>query len=240
MTGWLTRHPATLTEEEKLHRKDVLDRCPELASAAELTSSFAEMLTTLSGDRLPEWITEATKANLPGISSFATGLNSDFDAVTAGLTTDWNSEPRRRNSQPDQDAQTADVRPRRLRSAAQAGPAVLRLRSVRAFHQSEAVLELFQKHPPRRIRLLAGHGGEQAEELVLLLTCQPAHDVGDALQNFDGIVLIRLLVFTVFDEPENIDQCLGQSSRQGGVRSRHPDELPAGRRTESRHLNTCH
>ncbi|MFE9453459.1 ISL3 family transposase [Streptomyces sp. NPDC006739] len=93
VTGWLTRHPATLTEEEKLRRKAVLDRCPELASAAELTSSFAEMLTTLSGDRLPEWITEAADADLPGISSFAVGLNSDFDAVTAGLTTDWNSGP---------------------------------------------------------------------------------------------------------------------------------------------------
>jgi len=93
VTGWITRHPATLTEEEKLHRKAVLDRCPELASAAELTSSFAEMLTTLSGTRLPEWISEAVNANLPGISSFATGLNSDFDAVTAGLTTDWNSGP---------------------------------------------------------------------------------------------------------------------------------------------------
>ncbi|MGV9567570.1 transposase [Streptomyces sp. NPDC003480] len=91
--GWLTRHPATLTEEEKLHRKAVLERCPELASAAELTSSFAEMLTTLSGTRLPEWITEAAEANLPGISSFAVGLHSDFDAVTAGLITDWNSGP---------------------------------------------------------------------------------------------------------------------------------------------------
>ncbi|WP_172387047.1 transposase [Streptomyces sp. MNP-20] len=93
VTGWLTRHPATLTEEEKLHRKAVLVRCLKLASAAEPTSSFAEMLTTLSGDRLPEWITEATDANLPGISSFAAGLNSDLDTVTAGLTTDWNSGP---------------------------------------------------------------------------------------------------------------------------------------------------
>lgn len=38
-TGWLTRHPATLAEEEELHRKAVLDRCPELTIAAELTSS---------------------------------------------------------------------------------------------------------------------------------------------------------------------------------------------------------
>ncbi|WP_432067154.1 ISL3 family transposase [Streptomyces sp. C10-9-1] len=93
VTGWLIRHPATLTEEEKLHRKGVLDRCPELATAAEQTSSFAEMLTTLSGTRLPEWISEAVEAGLPGISSFATGLSSDIAAVTAGLTTDWNSGP---------------------------------------------------------------------------------------------------------------------------------------------------
>ncbi|MFV5998832.1 hypothetical protein ACNPQM_42560 [Streptomyces sp. NPDC056231] len=60
---------------------------PELAFAAELTSSFAEMLTTLSGTRLPEWIGEATDADLLGISSFAAGLNSDSDVVTSGLTT---------------------------------------------------------------------------------------------------------------------------------------------------------
>ncbi|MGW3951920.1 hypothetical protein ACWEKM_13475 [Streptomyces sp. NPDC004752] len=71
VTGWLTRRSAILTEEEKLHHKAVLDRCPELASAAELTNSFAEMLTTLTGACLPEWITEANDAGLPGISSFA-------------------------------------------------------------------------------------------------------------------------------------------------------------------------
>ncbi|MFJ8364506.1 ISL3 family transposase [Streptomyces sp. NPDC093984] len=93
VTGWITRHPATLSEEEKLHRKAVLDRCPDLATAADLTSSFAEMLTTLSGTRLPDWITDATDANLPGISTFAVGLQGDFDAATAGLTTSWNSGP---------------------------------------------------------------------------------------------------------------------------------------------------
>ncbi|MGW5172663.1 transposase [Streptomyces nodosus] len=82
-----------MTEEEDLHRTAVLDRCPELASAAELTSSFAEMLTTLSGDCLPDWITEATGTNLAGIGNFASGLNNELDAVTAGLTTDWNSGP---------------------------------------------------------------------------------------------------------------------------------------------------
>lgn len=93
VTGWLTRHPATLTEEEKLRRKTVLDQCPQLEVAAQLISSFAEMLTTLDGGRLTEWITDAMTAGLPGISTFAAGLEGDFDAVTAGLTTPWNSGP---------------------------------------------------------------------------------------------------------------------------------------------------
>jgi transposase len=93
VTGWLTRHPATLTEEEKLRRKTVLDQCPQLEVAAQLISSFAEMLTTLDGGRLTEWITDAMTSGLPGISTFAAGLEGDFDAVTAGLTTHWNSGP---------------------------------------------------------------------------------------------------------------------------------------------------
>ncbi|MFF3617401.1 transposase [Streptomyces sp. NPDC002580] len=93
VTGWLTRHPATLDQEEQQARKTVLARCPELEKAAALISSFAEMLTTLDGARLPEWITDAMRAGLPGISTFAVGLQSDFDAVTAGLTTHWNSGP---------------------------------------------------------------------------------------------------------------------------------------------------
>ena len=32
-------------------------------------------------------------AGLPGVSTFAVGLEANFDAVTAGLTTDWNSGP---------------------------------------------------------------------------------------------------------------------------------------------------
>ncbi|MFE3497818.1 transposase [Streptomyces sp. NPDC059175] len=84
---------SSLTEEEELLRKSALAHCPELRTAAELTSSFAEMLTTLGGEDLPDWITEAAASKLPGISTFATGLNSDVDAVTAGLTTDWNSGP---------------------------------------------------------------------------------------------------------------------------------------------------
>ncbi|MFD5922718.1 ISL3 family transposase [Kitasatospora sp. NPDC127035] len=92
-TSWLTRHPAGLTPDEEIQRKTLLAHCPELDTASGLVTSFAEMLTRLEGERLPGWITDAMTSGLPGISTFAIGLNSDYDAVHAGLTTHWNSGP---------------------------------------------------------------------------------------------------------------------------------------------------
>ncbi|MFE5541038.1 transposase [Streptomyces sp. NPDC056519] len=90
--GWLTRHPAGLTLDEELQRKTLLAHCPELETMAELVRSFAEMFSELEGERLlPEWITQAMTSGLRGINTFANGLNSDYDAVEAGLTTPWNS-----------------------------------------------------------------------------------------------------------------------------------------------------
>ena len=51
------------------------------------------MLTQLTGQNLPQWISDARAAELPGISSFAKGPGQDLDAVTQGLTTRWNSGP---------------------------------------------------------------------------------------------------------------------------------------------------
>ena len=71
----------------------MLDRCPELRAASEQVRTFAAMLTQLTGQDLPQWISDARDAGLPGISSFARGLEQDLDAVTNGLTMPWNSGP---------------------------------------------------------------------------------------------------------------------------------------------------
>lgn len=84
--GWVTRHPDSLTEDEKTQLKSILTRSPAIETAYELVRSFAEMLTGRTGHDLPEWIDAAFAANLPGISGFACGLIKDLDAVTAGLT----------------------------------------------------------------------------------------------------------------------------------------------------------
>lgn len=51
------------------------------------------MLTMLQGQRLPRWIAAVRADDLPGLTSFAIGLESDLDAVTAGLSMRWNSGP---------------------------------------------------------------------------------------------------------------------------------------------------
>ena len=93
VTGWLTRRPDSLTDDERSQLKALLERCPELRAASGHVRVFATMVTRLTGENLPQWISDVTGAELPGLSSFAKGLNQDLDAVTQGLTSRWNSGP---------------------------------------------------------------------------------------------------------------------------------------------------
>ncbi|MFD7168518.1 transposase [Streptomyces violascens] len=91
VTGWLTRRPSTLGEDEHRRLKAVLGACPELATAHQLVRDFGDMLTQQTGVLLAAWIEDAVEAELPGLTGFARGLTSDFDAATAGLTLRWSS-----------------------------------------------------------------------------------------------------------------------------------------------------
>ena len=93
VTNWLCRRPDTLTEDERPRLKAILDRCPELQAASGQVRAFATMITDLTGQDLPHWMATAREAGLPGISSFAKGLEQDLDDVTQGLTTRWSSGP---------------------------------------------------------------------------------------------------------------------------------------------------
>ncbi|MFD4609626.1 ISL3 family transposase [Streptomyces sp. NPDC058440] len=91
VTGWLTRHPTTLAEEDHTGLKDVLARCPELDTAAGHVRDFGEILTGRLGAMLPAWIHAVDASQLPGLTGFALHLLRDLDAVIAGLTLDWSS-----------------------------------------------------------------------------------------------------------------------------------------------------
>jgi hypothetical protein len=53
VTAWLTRHPDSPTDDERLRLKAILDRCPELQAASGQVRAFAAMLTQLNGQDLP-------------------------------------------------------------------------------------------------------------------------------------------------------------------------------------------
>ena len=91
VTGWLTRHPTALTEDDRAALKNILARCPELEKAAGHVRDFGEILTTRLGATLPTWIAAVDASQLPGLTGFALHLLRDLDAVTAGLTLDWSS-----------------------------------------------------------------------------------------------------------------------------------------------------
>jgi transposase len=91
VTGWLTRHPGTLSEEEHQHLKTILTRCPELQATHQHIRDFGEILTSRLGAQLPDWIDVVVRGDLPGLTGFARSMNNDFDAVTAGLTLSWSS-----------------------------------------------------------------------------------------------------------------------------------------------------
>jgi transposase len=111
VTGWLTRHPDSLTEDEQPQLKALLRRCPELNATSAHVRTFATMLTQLTGHDLPQWISDVRVAELPGLSSFAKGLEQDLDAVIQGLTSHWNSGPVEGRASTTSNDQKADVRP---------------------------------------------------------------------------------------------------------------------------------
>jgi transposase len=91
VTGWLTRHPDTLSEDETLQVKKILDRSDPLTTPDRQVREFAKMLTQRQGQRLGEWLHDVETTGAPALRSFAAGLRNDLDAVTAGLTTSYSS-----------------------------------------------------------------------------------------------------------------------------------------------------
>lgn len=93
VTGWLTRRPRSLSEEEALELKKVLDRSAVLATTGEQVRDFAVMLTERRGHEVAGWIENVEATGATALRSFAAGLRKDLKAVTAGLTLDYNSGP---------------------------------------------------------------------------------------------------------------------------------------------------
>ncbi|MGW1170562.1 DesA/ISL3 alpha bundle tail domain-containing protein [Streptomyces sp. NPDC002550] len=91
VTGWLTRHPDRLDDDQTQHLKKILARCPDLDRTAEHVRAFAELMNNRQGRHLDQWIDAVQADDLPALHGFATGLGQDLDAVVAGLSLRYSS-----------------------------------------------------------------------------------------------------------------------------------------------------
>jgi transposase len=93
ITQWLLSHPGHLQPEEQAQLTAVRVSCPHIDALAGHVASFAEMMTSRTGDRdLEAWLA-AVEADdgQPELRSFATGIRQDLQAVINGLTLPYSS-----------------------------------------------------------------------------------------------------------------------------------------------------
>jgi transposase len=87
-----------LQEDQDLESEDrplveaLLDRSPEIKTAADLGRQFREIIRQRQSDRLADWTDRAQQPGIPReLANFAQGLKADWAAVQAALTMHWNN-----------------------------------------------------------------------------------------------------------------------------------------------------
>ena len=122
VASWILTPPGKLAAADRAALAQITARCQELTTTRDLVRAFADMLCHQHGEHLPAWADQAQASPVSELRGFANGLRKDWAAVTAGLTTPYNSgavegHVNRINSQ------KTDVRASETRPAPQARPA---------------------------------------------------------------------------------------------------------------------
>ncbi len=91
--GWIMRRSTDLSDDERGHLRAIVGRCDEIATTAGLAAEFATLLRHLRGAELAAWTQRAQASGIREISSFATTLHRDWDAVVAGLSLPHSNGP---------------------------------------------------------------------------------------------------------------------------------------------------
>jgi transposase len=90
--AWLlVQQPADLTEDEQAALDKLQRAVAEIATAYTLAQDFVRMVRERTVDALADWIARATASSVAELGSFATGLQRDLAAVTAGLSLPWSN-----------------------------------------------------------------------------------------------------------------------------------------------------
>ena len=83
--------PGKLPDTDCAALAQITARCQELTTTRDLVRDFADMLCHQHGEHLEAWADQAQASPVSELRGFASGLRKDWAAVTAGLTTPYNS-----------------------------------------------------------------------------------------------------------------------------------------------------
>jgi transposase len=91
--SWILTPPGKLADDDRAALAQITARCQELKTTHDLVREFADMLCHQRGEHLGAWAAQAESSPVSELRGFAKGLRKDWAAVTAGLTTPYNSGP---------------------------------------------------------------------------------------------------------------------------------------------------
>ncbi|KLL10599.1 ISL3 family transposase [Frankia coriariae] len=93
LAAWLMSRPEHLPDHRRRHRDDLVASCPQMTALAARIRAFAALLTHHCGQDLDMWMKTVRDDDLPFLHAFVTGLDTDHDAVVAGLTLPYSNGP---------------------------------------------------------------------------------------------------------------------------------------------------
>jgi len=89
---WLfLREETDLTVAQRAYRAELLDCCPDVATALPLVEAFQRMMHTHDEQALTDWLTAAETSDLREFRDFGAGIRRDYPAVEAAVTSEWSS-----------------------------------------------------------------------------------------------------------------------------------------------------
>jgi hypothetical protein len=91
VASWILTPPGKLADTDRAALAEITARCQELAITRDLVREFADMLCHQRGQHLGAWADRAESSPVSELRGFSKGLRRDWAAVTAGLTTPYNS-----------------------------------------------------------------------------------------------------------------------------------------------------
>jgi len=91
VAGLSLRRPEQRTAGQQAYLERARQTDDAVAIAYALTQDFATMLRERQGIALAGWLSSASESGIPELRRFASGLESDLEAVRAGLTEPWSS-----------------------------------------------------------------------------------------------------------------------------------------------------